>query len=268
METNGGDDDQGTPAEDVLRSGIAVDVHGHDGLGPCPPDTGDRPAKIHRSAPALRVSLVEDELLLRRMLEQLLMSRDGLRLVHSLGTAQEARVAITPGSTDVLMVDVGLTDGNGITLAADLQRVHPALGVLVLSAEDVLGLFTAAQRHATKAWSYLSKRSSFATTVLLRAVVAASRGEQVIDPYLVHDSVPRAGSDLARLSPAQLRVLALVAEGFSNDAVAQHLGITTRSVENHLLAVYKMLGAHAEGRNQRVTATLAFLTQTSRSPRA
>lgn len=212
-----------------------------------------------------RVSIVEDELLLRRMLEQLLTGRDGLRLAHSVGTAQEARLAITPGSTDVLLADVNLVDGNGIVLAAELQKADPALGVLVLSSQDAMGMFMGAQAQASKAWSYLSKRSSFATTVLLRAVVAASRGEPVIDPYLVQRSQPRADSDVSRLTPAQLRVLALVAEGLSNESVAQQLDVSVRSVENHLLAVYRTLGIQSEGRNRRVAATLEFLEQTSRS---
>lgn len=211
-----------------------------------------------------RVSIVEDELLLRRMLEQLLTGRDGLRLVHALGTVQESRLAIAPGSTDVLLVDVNLVDGNGIVLATELQRRDPALGVLVLSGEDAMGMFMAAQARAPKAWSYLSKRSSFATTVLLRAVLAAGRGEQVVDPYLVEQSAPRADSNVAKLSPAQLRVLALVAQGLSNDGIAHRLGVSTRSVENHLLAVYRTLEVPSEGRNRRVAATLAFLRQTSR----
>ncbi len=214
---------------------------------------------------AIRVSLVEDELLLRRMLEQLVSGPERLRLVHSLGGAQEARLAIAPASSDVLVVDVNLTDGNGIALAQELQRADPALGVLVLSSHDVMGLFMSAQRRAPKAWSYLSKRSSFTTTVLLRAISGAARGEQVIDPYLVQRSTPRMDSEVSQLSPAQFRVLALVAEGMSNEAIAQQLVITTRSVENHLIGVYRTLGISGQGRNRRVAATLAFIEQTSRT---
>lgn len=238
-------------------------------VGAPPPEATVRPGRSARIVPAMgivtRVSLIEDELLLRRMLEQLLAGRDEVRLVHSVGGFAEARLAITPGSTDVVVVDVNLIDGNGIALAQQLQRDAPDLGVLILSSQDVMGLFMGAQARASKPWSYLSKRSSFTLTVLLRAIVGASRGEQVIDPYLVQQSVPRKDSKVEALTPAQFRVLALVAEGLSNEGVSAMLGVSVRSVENHLLAVYKGLGLSADGRNRRVAAALEFLAQTSRS---
>lgn len=212
---------------------------------------------------ALRVSLVEDELLVRRLLERLVVASGG-RVVHSLGGFAEARLAIGERSTDVVVVDVNLGDGDGIDLAAQLQQRDPHLGILVLSSEDVLGSFMLAQEESTKPWSYLSKRSSFATNTFGRAILAASVGEQVIDPYLIDQSQPRNGSDVGRLTAAQFRVLALIAEGLSNEAIADRLGIAVRSVENHLLAVYRILGVANEGYNRRVLATLAFLQQTSR----
>jgi DNA-binding NarL/FixJ family response regulator len=217
-------------------------------------------------APITRVSLIEDELLLRRMLEQLLHGREGIQLVHSVGGYQEARLAIGRGTTDVAVVDVRLEDGDGVTLAGELQTMDASIGILLLSSEDVMPAFMSAQEDASKPWSYLSKRSSFATTTLVRAIQGAAHGEQVIDPYLVDRSTPRAGSELARLSPAQLRVLALVAQGYSNDAIAEELHLAVRSVENHLLAVYRILGVRTDGRNPRVAATLRFLGQSSRQP--
>ncbi|RMI14051.1 response regulator transcription factor [Cellulomonas triticagri] len=215
---------------------------------------------------AVRVSLVEDELMLRRMLEQLLHSRPGVALVHSVGGFQEARLVMTPGSTDVAIVDVQLGDGDGVALGARLQRADPDVGVLLLSCHDAMPAFLLAQETATKPWSYLSKRSSFAITTLTRAIAAAAAGEQVVDPYLVERSSARSDTQVSRLSPAQFRVLALVSQGRTNDWIAGELGIAVRSVENHLLAVYRILGLDSDGHNRRVLATLAFLQQTSRYP--
>jgi DNA-binding NarL/FixJ family response regulator len=128
-----------------------------------------------------------------------------------------------------------------------------------------MGLFSSVQDEASRPWSYLSKRSSFAGDVLTRAVLAAARGEVVLDPYLVQRSTPRAGSALADVTPAQLSVLRLVAEGLSNQAVADRLGIAERSVESHLQAIYQRLGITGEGHNRRVAAVLAFLEQTGRT---
>jgi DNA-binding NarL/FixJ family response regulator len=214
------------------------------------------------------VSIVEDEALMRGMLEQSLSAQDGLRVVHSVPGVQEARLVITPGSTDVALLDVNLPDGNGVALGLQLQRADPALAVMLLSSEDVMGLFTSVQEQASRPWSYLSKRSSFARDVLVRAVVAAADGQVVLDPYLVQRSTPRDGSAVAELTPAQFQVLRLIAEGLSNQAAGERLGINERSVESHLQAVYQRLGIAGDGRNRRVAAVLAFLEQTGRAWRA
>ena len=208
--------------------------------------------------------MVEDEILLRKMLERLLSTDDAVQVVHSAEGVQEARLLIQPGSSDVAVLDVHLQDGDGVSLGMELQRRDPALGILLLSSQDDMAGFMEAQQTASKPWSYLSKRSSFGAATLLRAVVATANGEQVIDPHLVTRSTPRAGSPVSRLSPTQRRVLGLVAEGLSNEAISDRLGITVSSVENHLLTVYRTLDLPTGGKNRRVLATLTFLRQTSR----
>lgn len=215
-----------------------------------------------------RVSIVEDEALMRGMLEATLSAQEGIRVVHSVPGAQEARLVITPGTSDVAVLDVNLPDGNGVSLGLQLQRADPDLTIMLLSSEDVMGLFSTVQDQATRPWSYLSKRSSFTRDVLVRAVVATAQGQIVLDPYLVQRSSPRAGTAVAELTPAQFKVLRLVAEGWSNQGVAERLGINERSVESHLQAIYQRLGIRGEGHNRRVAAVLAFLDQTGRSWRA
>lgn len=168
-----------------------------------------------------RVGIVEDEALMRGMLEQTLGSADGIRVVHSVPGVTEARLVCTT-----------------------------------------------VQDEAARPWSYLSKRSSFARDVLVRAVVATAQGQVVLDPYLVQRSTPRAGSAVSELTPAQFGVLRLVAEGLSNRAAGERLGINERSVESHLKAIYQRLGISGDGHNRRVAAVLAFLEQTGRSWRA
>lgn len=212
-----------------------------------------------------RVSLVEDEALVRGLLEQALTAEGSVRVVHSVPGAQEAALLITPGSTDVAILDVNLPDGNGVALGLRLQRADPNLVVVLLSSEDVMGLFTSVQGETSRPWSYLSKRSSFTRDVLIKAVRAAAEGKVVIDPYLLDRSSPRAGTAIAGLTPAQFRVLRLVAEGLSNRAVAEDLNITERSVESHLLTIYKRLGIDPQRANRRVAAVLAFMQQTGRT---
>ncbi len=218
--------------------------------------------------PSTRVAIVEDESLMRTMLEQTLAREEGVRVVHSAANVQTARLVIAPGTCDVAILDVNLPDGNGVALGLQLQRRDPELAVMLLSSEDVMGLFASVQEQATRPWSYLSKRSSFASDVLTRAVLASADGQVVIDPYLVERSTPRTGSAMASLTRAQFAVLRLVAEGMSNQSAADELGIAERSVESHLQAVYQRLGIDSDGRNRRVAAVLAFLEQTGRTWRS
>jgi DNA-binding NarL/FixJ family response regulator len=212
-----------------------------------------------------RVSIVEDETLMRAMLEQTFQRTPGVRVVHSLPGATEALLAITPGSSDVALLDINLADGNGIALGLQLERANPDLRIVLLSSHDMMGVFTTVQDEVRHAWSYLSKRSAFARDVLVQAVVAAAQGRVVLDPQLVRDSVPRAGTDVADLTPAQLQVLRLVAEGLSNQAVAERLKISPRSVESHLLAIYRRLEIEGGDANRRVAAVLRFLRETGRA---
>lgn len=214
-----------------------------------------------------RVSLVEDEAFMRALLERALAEVDSVRVVHSLSGAQEAALAISPHSSDVAILDVNLPDGNGVALGLQLQRADPDLAIVLLSSQDVMGLFDTVQDEATRPWSYLSKRSTFTQNVLVDTVEAAAAGQVVVDPYLTQRSTPRAGSPLAELTLVQFRVLRLVAEGLSNAAIAKRLDIKERSVEGHLLGIYRRLGIDGRESNRRVAAVLAFMRQTGRAPR-
>ncbi len=217
------------------------------------------------TARTVRVSIVEDEALIRGMLESTLSQHPEIAVVHSVGTVQEARFLITPGSTDIALLDVNLPDGNGLALGMQLQRKNPRLPIMLLSGEDVMGAFSAVQTEVSTPWSYLSKRSTFTRDVLVRAVIATANGEVVLDPFLGQRSTPRVDTAVSELTPAQFGVLRLVAEGMSNQAAGERLGINERSVESHLQAVYQRLGIDANGQNRRVAAVLAFLAQTGRT---
>jgi len=213
----------------------------------------------------VRVGIVEDEAVVRGMLQETLNSQPGITVVHSVPGVTEASLVFTPGSIDLAILDVHLQDGNGVALGTQLQRNDPNLKIMLLSAVDVLGLFETVQREVPTPWSYLSKRSSFARDVLISAVKATASGGVVIDPYLVQRSEPKAGTAVSQLTNAQFGVLRLVAEGMSNQAVAEKLNINPRSVESHLKSIYQRLGIDGDGSNRRVAAVLTFLEQTGRT---
>jgi DNA-binding NarL/FixJ family response regulator len=170
-----------------------------------------------------------------------------------------------PGSIDLVLMDVALGEGNGVALGVSMQRAYPDLVVMLLSSHDVMDLVLSIRGNVPHPWSYLSKRSSVTRDVLFRAIEAAASGEVILDPELTERSTPRAGTPVSQLSNAQMQVLRLVAQGFSNATAAELLGLSRRSVENHLQAIYRLLGITSHDASPRVAAVLQFLQQTSRT---
>ncbi|HEY0216348.1 MAG TPA: response regulator transcription factor [Cellulomonas sp.] len=212
----------------------------------------------------LRVGIVEDEALMRSVLTDILNAEPNIEVLHAADGFEQGKELLAPGSVDIAVVDVDLGDGNGVALAVQLQRADPRLSVLLLSGHDVMDLVLSVRSQVARPWSYLSKRTSLDRTTLVRAIVATARGQVVLDPALMRRSRPADDSRLAALTESQMAVLRLVAEGFSNQAVADLLGLSPRSVENHLVSIYKQLGVGSGDSNPRVTAVLSFLQQSSR----
>ena len=216
----------------------------------------------------IRVGIVEDEGLLRSMLTDLVAAHPNMEVVGAASGAGEARSLLAPGSIDIVLMDVALGDGNGVALGVAMQRANPDLVVMLLSSHDVMDLVLSIRSNVPKPWSYLSKRSSVTQDILFRAILAAASGEVILDPELTDRSRPREGADASKLSNAQLQVLRLVAQGFSNATAAELLGLSRRSVENHLQAIYRTFGISSQDASPRVAAVLHFLQQTSRAQSA
>jgi DNA-binding NarL/FixJ family response regulator len=223
----------------------------------------DREAQ--QSGSVLRVAVVEDQPLYRSMLVALLESQPDVRVLAVASGASEARAAVTPGLVDVAILDVELGDGNGIGLGVSLRRADAALGIVLLSSHDVMSLLLDLPPDMTRGWSYLSKNSSTAISTLMHALRATAAGGTVLDPELVQKATPRSGSAISGLSPRQYQVLQLLAEGLSNSGIAERLELSTRSVENHLNAIYATLNIEANStRNPRVAAVLQFIEESAR----
>ncbi len=211
----------------------------------------------------VRVAVVEDQPLYRDMIVTLLRAQEGVDVVLVADGASSARAEFQPGTIDVAVLDVHLSDGNGLALGVSLCRKDPNLGVLLLSSHDVMELLLDLPEDVRAGWSYLSKNSTTSVDVLMRAIQSTARGITVIDPALAEGAFPRAGSSLSVLSDRQYEVLRHVASGLTNEGIGEKLGISSRSVENHINAIYASLGLPRE-RNQRVSAVLRFIEETSR----
>ncbi len=209
----------------------------------------------------IRVALVEDAPLLLSLLADRLRSESDLQVVAAVSTCASALQTLTPGSTDVALLDLGLPDGNGVSLGCTLQRADPELRVVVLSAHDMLAAVRSAHPAGCPPWSYVSKRSALASDQLATTVRSAVAGECVIDQALTEVASPRPPSPLESLSPAQRRVLRLVAQGLNNQAIAADLGVSVKAVEMQLTSVYRVLAPRPD-QNPRSAAILEHLRST------
>lgn len=197
------------------------------------------------------------------MIVALLRAQDRVEVVHVADGAAMARASFTPGSIDVAILDVHLSDGNGLALGVSLCRRDPELGILLLSSHDVMELLLDLPDDVRRGWSYLSKNSTTSVDVLLRAIASTANGDSMIDPSLAEGAFPRAGSSISVLSDRQYEVLRHVASGLTNEGIGERLGISSRSVENHINAIYSTLSL-PRTQNQRVSAVLRFIEETSR----
>jgi len=215
------------------------------------------------SREAIRVGILEDQPLFRDMLSATLREAPDIVVVEAVGTVAEAtRAFITPQvpTIDLALLDIEVPDGNGISFGVRLRRTHPASKVVLLSAHNMMDLLIDLPGDVGDGWSYLSKTSSTSASTLVHAVSSTARGRPVLDPALVDASRPRPGTAVASLTDRQYQVLRLLAVGLSNPGIGERLGITEKSVQNHINSIYGTLGIEPDpALNPRVRAALALL---------
>ncbi len=209
----------------------------------------------------LRIGLLEDQPLFREMLQHLLSLVPGFSLQVA-STVAQTRSEWNAERLDVALLDYELPDGDGLEVGRALQQANPSLGVVLLSAVDRSVVLLDLEPHEAERWSFLSKNSSVSTSMLIRALRASAEGRCVIDPVVVAARKARAGSRVAALSERQGQVLTLIAEGLTNQAIAEQLGIAVNSVNNHVNSMYNALGLNESARNPRVSAVRLFLAET------
>ena len=218
---------------------------------------------------AIRVVLAEDSLIVREGIEQLLAASPTVDVVGSCGDIDALLALVGAESPDVVMTDIRMPPSNtdeGIRVAAQLRETRPDIGVIVLSQYSepayVLELLAAGSDRR----GYLLKERVHDRGQLVSAIDTVHQGGSVIDPKIVEvlvDAKARAErTPLAALTPREREVLAEMAEGKSNTAIAESLVLTKRAVEKHINAIFLKLGlASADDVSKRVKATLIFLAE-------
>ncbi len=206
--------------------------------------------------PGLKVAILEDHRLLLDLLTKSLSDVPDIEVVASCASVSEAKELIDANAIDAALLDIELPDGNGIGFAVSLRRKNPNVGIVLLSAKNMLELVETLPQSERRGWCYLSKSSTVTSAAVAGVLRASTTGEAIIDPSL--HATARDHSKLSKLTKRQFDVLRAVAEGLSNQAIADELSIAPNSVGNHLIGIYDALEI-PEGRNARVAAVLEYL---------
>ena len=212
----------------------------------------------------MRVVVADDAMLMREGLARLL--RDaGVTVVGKAADADELLRRVALGRPDVAVVDIRMPPEHteeGLVAAERIRAEHPEVGVLLLSQYvNVRYAMRLLEEHPGRI-GYLLKERVSDIAVLTDALRRIAEGECVIDPTIVAQLVrkPRADSALDALSARELEVLALIAEGHSNPAIAERLVLSTKTVESHVRQILLKLDLPASPRlDRRVLAVLTFL---------
>jgi DNA-binding NarL/FixJ family response regulator len=215
---------------------------------------------------AMRVVLGEDSLIAREGIVRMLETMD-VELVGVYGGLDELRAGIDEGSPDIVLTDIRMPPSHtdeGIRLAQELRSSHPEMGVVVLSQHAEPLYATALFDRGSERRAYLLKDRLRERDELDRALQTVRRGGSVVDPRIVEELLSslrrRNESRLNELTPRELELLGLIAEGMSNSAIATTLVITRRAVERHVNAIFAKLdlGDSADV-SRRVKAVLLYL---------
>jgi DNA-binding NarL/FixJ family response regulator len=218
---------------------------------------------------AIRVILAEDNYLAREGIIRVLESIEDIDLVAAYGDLEEARTGIESARPDVVVTDIRMPPSHtdeGIRLADELRTTQPGVGVVVLSQHTdplyALALFDGgAARRA-----YLLKERVRDRAELGRAVREVANGGSVVDPRIVEGLLSMNSQSeripLEELTPRELEILGLIAEGRSNSAIAAQLVVTKRAFERHINAIFRKLELEeSEEISRRVKATLLYLSR-------
>ena len=219
---------------------------------------------------SIRVVLAEDSYIVREGLEQVLAGASGMEVVATCADLDSLLAKVAAEHPDVVVTDIRMppteTD-EGIRAAAMLRETQPAVGVVVLSQHDDPAYALALLESGSEGRAYLLKERVHDRGQLAAAVEEVARGGSVIDAKIVEALVrARSGTNssaLAELTSREREVLAEIAQGKSNSAIAEALVLTKRAVEKHINAIFMKLGlAQADDVSKRVKATLIFLAET------
>jgi DNA-binding NarL/FixJ family response regulator len=216
------------------------------------------------------IALADDNLIVREGIERILADRPDVEVIATCGDLPSLLEAVERERPDVVVTDIRMPPTNsdeGIQIAARLRESHPDVGVVVLSNYSDPSYAIALMESGSAGRAYLLKERVHHRAQLVSAIESVASGGSVMDPKIVEPLVAAKSrserSPLSELTPREREVLAQIAQGKSNGAIAEELVLTKRAVEKHINSIFLKLNlADVEEVSKRVKATLVFLAET------
>jgi two-component system NarL family response regulator len=190
---------------------------------------------------SIRIALAEDQRLVRELLAALLAREPDFEVVGEAATGAEAIALVARLSPDVLVLDIGLPDLDGVEVARSLRKAQPAVKLLSLSVHAERRFVQ--QMLKAGADGYVVKTSAF--DELVQAIRAVVLGKLYLSPEITREALPDEAAEAgAALGSRERQVLALLAEGKRSSEIGERLQITTATVEAHRRNIMRKLGLH------------------------
>lgn len=218
----------------------------------------------------IRVVIADDNYIVREGTRHLLEDTAAVDVTATVGNATELQQAVDHLAPDAVIVDIRMPPGHtmeGIEAAHELRARHPGVGVVVLSGHADPAYAMELFKNGTAGLAYLLKDRVGDSEELLRALRVTMDGGSVIDPTVVEGLVARRSrsrqSPLTLLTTRERQVLAAMAAGRTNAAIAASLFLSESAVSKHINAIFSKLGLTSESQtHRRVAAVLAYLADT------
>ena len=222
----------------------------------------------------LRIVVADDEFLIRQALGDLVGAQDGWNLAASCPDLDQLLDAVERCRPDLVITDIRMPptrSDEGLRAARALRESHPQVGVIVLSQYADLGYVAELFRAGAHRRGYLLKQHLANPGQLRDAVQAVATGGSHVDPEVLRAwagfQAEQQVSPLATLTPREGQVLAAMASGRNNAAIAAELAITERAVEKHINAIFAKLAVSSDpDAHSRVKAVLTYLHNADGAP--
>ncbi len=201
---------------------------------------------MNTTPPPIRVLLADDHMVVRAGIRQFLEQAPDIQVVAEAANGLEAWAKIAQTQPDVVVLDIQMPKASGIEITRRIREHYPDMGVLILTAYDDDPYVMAVLQAGAN--GYVLKTAS--PEELIQAVRQVYEGKSALDPAITHKLLHRITAEARHpevrpLTARELEVLALVAKGYTNKAIAAQLHISDRTVQGHLAHIFEKLQARS-----------------------